>query len=218
MNELIISVARERMTPIRMGLIDYPNEQFENQLYRIAVFVAQSILDSYGLFNSWNFNEDVTLELAMKHNFPQDWLDIAKESPCFHFKLRKIIYSYKYNLSDASIEYIERVVEFLCFELIETAVIASNFHNVSTISPDWIKKGIESDATLTRIIKRQRISMVFYPGVFPGHVTPQNINVSNKAMRLLRAFIEEYIKKVIHTCNRNGIVSLEDVQKYFNDI
>lgn len=218
MNELIISVGRERMVPVRLGLIDYPNEQFENQLYRIAVFVAQSILDSYSLFLPWNCDEEDTLSLALKHNFPQDWLDIALLSPNFHFKLKKIITSYRFNLTDLSVQIIQQVVEFLCYEIIETAVILSNFQSISDISAIWIKNAIESDLTLSRIVKKQRITIVNHPRLCPGIITIENIDLSNKAMRLLRIFVEEFIMRIVDSRSQNNRLRIEDIQKYFNCI
>lgn len=217
MNELIISVARERLLPVRPGLVEIPNEPFENMMYRIACFITQDIVDSYILFTPWDCPEDTKLELALRKNFPPEWLSIALQSPNVHIKLNNIISSYKLKLSESSIKKIQSVVEFLCYEIIETTILKSNFLPVSVIPCRWIRRGIESDQVLYSIIKQHKLILPEPRNANSLTLSLDGIELSNKAMKLMKIFIEEFVLKIIRSIRSDHITG-DDVLKYFNEV
>lgn len=213
MNDLIISVGRECTIPVQLGVIEYPNEAFENQLYRLAVFITQDILDTYAQFSPWGFNSETTLEMALRYNFPEDWLEIARTSSSYHFRLNKVIAPYKFNLSNEQVTLIQNIIEFLCYEIIETTVINSQFKSVTLLEPSSIRDGILSDPVLSTIINQHGIIFVEHNKVQYNMIKVEDVQVSIKAMKLLRIFAEEYLHRLI---SKPEILTLSGIKKYFN--
>lgn len=218
MNDLIVAVAKERILPGQIGVIDYPNPNLETQFYRIAAFITQDILDTYQQFIPWGFSQDITLDLALRQNFPKEWLDVAVTSPNFYIQLRKIIVPYRLNLMEDTVTQLQKVVEFLCYEIIETTAVRSNFQTLASLSPKWIKLGVDYDPVLKSIIQQHQIIIVNHNKVNSNHFQVYGIQMSIKALKLLRIFIEEYVNRIFQKRSCSSALTIQDVEKYFNNV
>lgn len=220
MNDLIISVAKERILPLESNMLDYPNEQFESQMYKLALYITKSILDIYSIICNWSFpiTEESKLSLSLKTVFPKEWLRIADQSPHFHLQLQKIIEQYKLNLREESVNRIHRVVEFLCYEIIETATIYSNFRRISELTPNDIRNAIDGDSILHQIINQNNIYIT--QGIQLNHSMLEitGVEVSNKALRLLRIYVEELVKGTLDNRQNFDVLTLDDLERYFKRI
>lgn len=217
MNDLIISVAKERILPISSHFIDYPNEQFEAQLHRISTYITKAILDVYTVICNWPFTvtEQSKLTLALKTVFPADWLQIAEQSPSFHLELHKTINQYNLKLDPSSIERIHKVVEFLCYELIETTVIYSNFRRISELTLGNLQFGIDGDAVLKKILTQNNIYVTDQIQLNHSMLEITGIEISNKANRLLRVYIEELVSGVLEIRQNFDVLLVDDLERYF---
>lgn len=220
MNDLFISVAKERILPISAEIIDYPQEYTENQLYKLAVYVTQNIMNLYIIINTWNdtdFPENIRLDIALEILFPKEWLVIADTSPNFHLKLTKIIDQYKTNISEEGKTRIHKIVEFLCYEIIETMVITSGFIKMFDLTPDYITKAIESDPILQKIIKNNNIYIVEN---IPNYntISIEDITMSNKCNKLLRIYVQKMLENLFGNLEekKQTNLTIEDVKKFFN--
>lgn len=220
MNDLIISVAKERILPLSQNIIDYPNEQFESQMYKLALYITKSILDHYSLICNWSFvvTEQSKLTLALKTVFPREWLRVADQSPHFHLELQKVIEPYKLGLREESVKRIHRIVEFLCYEVIETATIYSNFRKVSELCPGDIQHAIDGDSVLRQILTQNNIYIT--QGIQLNHSVLEitGVEISNKALRLLRIYVEELIKETLDNRQNFDVLTLDDLERYFKRV
>jgi hypothetical protein len=215
MNDLLISVAKERIIPTQPGIIDYPNEHTESQLYRMAVYITQNIIHSYYLIFRWNRNEESSLTLALHNCFPQSWLAYAETSPHHYLELQKVITPYRLNLSEGSIERIHKIIEFLCYEIIESSVIQSCFLPIQQIGPIYLKKGVDMDPTLNHMIQRHNIILTDYLKVKPGALRIQSpIRLSNKGIKLIRIYIEQLVQRILCVRIQSHTLTLADIQYY----
>lgn len=230
MNDLITSVAKERMLPVSADFIDYPNAQFENQLHRLSIYFTKFILDAFVLVTHWSLcnlatckkgdstflSEKIRLSLALKSLFPLEWLQIAEQSPTFHLKLHRVIERYRFTLSEASVKRIHKIVEFLCFEIIESTVIRADLKPMYKLTIGDMQHAIELDPILKQIFYRHNVFLVTH---FPSHEKIQfdetTFQMSLKASRYLRIYIEEMIREVIRQRENEGEVTLHDVEHYF---
>ncbi len=219
MNDLILSIAKERILPSQIGVIEYPNSHFENQLYHLAMFMSKDLLDTYVQFSRLNYPEDVILELTLMHNFPFEWLQVARQSRNYHIRFDKILETYTFTFPNEVVTEMQKVVEFLCYEIIETSVIRSNFQPITSLIPCWLLVGIRSDPILKSIVQKHQVILV--PSLKTKcnvlKVNDPDILLSNKANRLLRAFVEEYIQRIFRSRNQPNQLTLSDVRKYFNE-
>jgi hypothetical protein len=229
MNDLILSVVKERLLPLTSDFIDYPNAQFESQLHRLSTFVTKSILDAFVTVTHWSLcnaskqnahsiTEESRLSIALKSIFPLEWLQIAETSPAYHLRLHKIIQRYRFALNESSVKRIHQIVEFLCFEIIESSVIHSGFKPMFQLTADDVGLAIQRDALLHEIITRHNIFLVSRaPSVtwieFPD--PPADVHISIKGYRLLRVYIEELIREVFRRRTSEYELTLEDVESYF---
>lgn len=215
MNDLLISIAKERLIPAQPGIIDYPNEHLESQLYRLAVYITQNIVHSYCLIFRWNKDEEIAMTLALRNSFPKQWLEIAETSPQNYLDLQKIIVPYKLGLSKSSIERIQKIVEFLCYELIETSVIQSRFTPIQSLTPHFLKQGIEFDQTLRQIIQRHNIIITDKLNLKSNALRIRSpIGISNKAHKLIRIYIEELVKHILSFRFYTDKFTLADIEFY----
>jgi hypothetical protein len=217
MNDLIISVAKERILPISASFIDYPNEQFEAQLHRISTYITKAILDTYIVISNWPFiiTEQSKFTLALKTVFPVEWLNVAEQSPNFHLQLNKTINDYNLKLDSSSVERIHKIVEFLCYELIETTVIYSNFRRISELSLENLQLGIDGDAVLKKIMTQNNIHVTDQIQLNHNMLEITGLEISNKANRLLRVYIEELVKGVLDTRQNFDVLLMDDLERYF---
>jgi hypothetical protein len=233
MNDLIISVAKERLLPLTSELIDYPSSQFENQLHRIAVYFTKSILDSFVLVTHWSLcnaskqnchtiTEESRMSLALKSMFPIEWLKVAQTSPTYYIKMHKVIERYRFTLLEPTIHRIHQVVEFLCFELIETAVLTSGLKPMYQLGSLDLQVAVNRDPVLKEIFARHHIyglgartpSATKITFDFTGNCSPA---ISIKAFRLLRVYIEELIRDVYDHRENSNELTVRDVQSYFKE-
>lgn len=234
MNDLILSVVKERLLPLTSDFIDYPNAQFESQLHRLSVFVTKSILDAFVTVTHWSLcnaskqnthtiTEETRMTMALKSVFPRAWLAIAETSPAYHLRLHKIIQRYRFALAENTVRRIHKIVEFLCFELIESTVIHSGFKPMFQMTGDDLSLAIRKDSMLHEIITRHNIFLVPRPPSvcwieFPQPQTDstgRSVHISIKGYRLLRVYVEELIREVFRRRNNEYVVTLEDVDAYF---
>ena len=218
MNDLIISIAKERILPISSNFIDYPNEQFEAQLYRLSIYITKAILDAYTVISNWPFviTEQSILTLALKTIFPIDWLEVADQSPSVHLNLEKTINQYVHlKLNSSSTERIHKVVEFLCYELIETTVIYSNFQKLTELNVRNLQIGIDGDPVLKRIITQNNIYVTDDIQLKNTMLEITGIEISNKASRMLRVYVEELVKGVLEGRQNFDVLLIEDLERYF---
>jgi hypothetical protein len=220
MNDLIISVAKERILPLSTHFIDYPNEQFESQLYKIATYITRAILDAYVVISNWSFvvTEQSKLTLALKTVFPREWLQVADTSPHYHLQLHKLIHQYKFTLGSESIERIHRIVEFLCYELIETTVIYSNFRRISELEPENLQIAVDGDSILKQILVQNNIHVTGAIRLNHSMLEITGVEVSNKAQRLLRVYIEELIQGVLESRQNFDVLVMDDIERYFKRV
>lgn len=218
MNDLIISIAKERILPISSNFIDYPNEQFEAQLHRLSTYMTKAILDAYTVISNWPFaiTEQSKLTLALKTVFPTDWLEVADQSPSVHLNLEKTINEYvNLKLDSSSVERIHKVVEFLCYELIETTVIYSNFQKLPELGVRNLQIGIDGDPVLKRIITQNNIYVTDDIQLKNTMLEITGIEISNKASRMLRVYVEELVKGVLEGRQNFDVLLIEDLERYF---
>jgi hypothetical protein len=217
MNDLIISIAKERILPISSEFIDYPNEQFEAQMHRISTYITKAILDTYTVICNWPFliTEQSKFTLALKTVFPVEWLHVAEQSPTFHLQLNKTINEYDLKLDGSSVERIHKVVEFLCYELIETTVIYSNFRKISELSLENLQLGIEGDPVLNKIMTQNNIHATSQIQLNHNVLEITGLEISNKANRLLRVYIEELVKGVLDIRQNFDVLLMDDLERYF---
>jgi hypothetical protein len=217
MNDLIISIAKERILPISSNFIDYPNEQFEAQLHRISTYITKAILDVYTVICNWPFTvtEQSKLTLALKTVFPVEWLQVAEQSPTFHLQLHKTINQYSLKLDSSSVVRIHKVVEFLCYELIETTVIYSNFRRISELTLENLQFGIDGDIVLKKIMTQNHIYVTDQIQLNHNMLEITGIEISNKANRLLRVYIEELVKGVLESRQNFDVLLMDDLERYF---
>jgi hypothetical protein len=158
------------------------------------------------------------LTLALQNTFPLDWLNIAETSPTHHLHLQRVIQRYRFTLQEASIRRIHAIVEFFCFELIESAVILSAFKPMHQLGAADLHVALDRDPVLKNILTQHQIVIVprvpmtqwisFAP--FPGEM-----HVSNKGYRLLRTYIEELVRGVIRSRRDSALLTVSDVYDYF---
>jgi hypothetical protein len=223
MNDLIISIAKERILPLRF---DSPSTQIETQMYRIAVYMTRTILDAFLTFSNWSscdapkfraprVDEATRLSLALKTVFPREWLSVAETSPHFHLRLQKVFRRYELELEETSIARIHQVVEFLCFELIETAIIESRFARMADLTPEHLLMALDADPMLKKIITSQSIYIVRAPQISPGLITLEGLNVSHRGLRLLRLYVEELIRATYDRREDREVLTLADIDAFF---
>jgi hypothetical protein len=217
MNDLIISIAKERILPISVNFIDYPNEQFEAQLHRVSTYITKAILDTYIAISNWPFiiTEQSKVTLALKTVFPVDWLYVAEQSPAFHLQLHKTINDYDLKLGTGTVERIHKVVEFLCYELIETTVIYSNFRKISELSLENLQHAIDGDPVLKKIMSQNNIHVTDQIQINHNMLEITGLEISNKANRLLRVYIEELVKGVLDIRQNFDVLLMDDLERYF---
>lgn len=230
MNDLIISIAKERLLPVSSEVIDYPNAQTENQMHRLSVYVTKIILDAFLNVTHWALcnithaskrdptflSEDIRLSLALKNLFPLEWLEYAEQSPAFYLKLQRVIERYRFTLKEATVKRIHRIVEFLCFEIIESAVLWGNCKPMSELTPEDLQSAIDADPILKHIIYRHNLYLVIdYPSNERVQISSSELDLSLKATRLLRTYAEEMIREVIRSREHEDRLTLRDVDSYF---
>jgi hypothetical protein len=229
MNELILSVVKERLLPLTSDFIDYPNAQFESQLHRLSIFIAKSILDAFVAITHWSLynaskqnahsiTEESRLSMALKSIFPLEWLRIAETSPSYHLRLHKVIQRYRFALNESSVKRIHTIVEFLCFEIIESAVIHSGFKPMFQLTGDDLALAICRDAMLHEIVTRHNIFLVPRPPSVTWIEFPDpsaDVQISIKGYRLLRVYVEELIREVFRRRSSEYELTLNDVDAYF---
>lgn len=206
MNNLIISIAKERILPVS-NTIDLPNQSTENQLYRMSIFLTQCILDiiksplnnisTNPIFLKRELSNDEKLNRALYSIFPSDWLSYALISPSYHINVSKIIDKYNLNLSEDSVKKIHQVIEFFCYELIETSVLISPYEKISQLYPYDVIRAIEYDKIFNDILYEQNIFIIDNIIIKPSDIIISDLKISRKGMRLIRIFIELFVIKHI---------------------
>lgn len=217
MNNLLISIAKERLLPTVSGVIDYPIEYVESQLYRLSIFILSNILNSFILIpKTVNISQKDKVDLILSQNFPEEWLKVALTSTHHYLNFSKTTSQFDLNIEEELMEKIYAVVEFLCYEIIETSVIKSNYKLLMDITPNDILNGIHSDTVLTNIMQQHNIIITDYVLIPPHIVRLNNIAISNQSLKMIRVYIEEIIKRVYTSRKNKKRLTVEDVKNYFN--
>lgn len=219
MNSLITTIAKERILPSSMDFFDSINEMTENQMNKMCIFLVRNIMKTFGELNILE-EDDLKLEdtekmnIALKLNFPSEWLDIAVTSPCFYLDFTKFITPYYTQLSKELINLVNKVIEFFCYEVVETMVINSSFISICEITPFWLEKGIIADETLLNIIRKQNIYL--FESIPPLKIIEiEGYELSYKSHKLLRIFIEKLIKNMFKERMHLNVLSKNDVNDFF---
>jgi len=229
MNDLIVSVVKERILPLTSDFIDYPSAPFETHLYHISTHLTKSILDNFVLVTHWSLcnasvknthsiTEESRMTLALQNTFPHDWLAIAEKSPTYHLHLQRIIQRYRFTLHETSIQRIHRIVEFFCFELIESTVIHAAFKPMFQLTVSDLERAVERDPVFSTVLHRHRI---FFISRCPSTALitfvnfPSSVQVSIKGLRLLRVFVEELIRQVFQHRRHESTLTYADIHDYF---
>ena len=206
MNELIMHVSKERIIPSD-NILDLPSQFLEKQLYRMAYFLIQSIMNiifSYNYPFYWD-TEDEKVKNSLRVIFPVEWLEYATqyyENFTPRLNMKKLMNKYP-SLTDDNVNLIYLVVEFFCFEVIETSILLVQqtkkiefSYRISYLHPYDILQGIYYDDTLEKIIREQKIYIVDTITIKSKDVKC-NLNISKKGLQLIRIYIEILINELI---------------------
>ena len=207
MNELILTISKDRILPMVSGVIDFPNVSFCNQLYKLVNFIVKNIMNLFVLPTHSNITSQSRLELILYAMFPKDWLELAGQSPNSYIDISKTISEYetpKFKLLDEQTLKISKILEFLCYEIIELTTLYTieedlNLH-LYEFSPRHILQAIELDPVLTGIIKRQQIYMIDSVQI-PDIRLRTNLNLSHKSDKLIRIYLYILLKNMIDQLN-----------------
>jgi hypothetical protein len=201
MNELILTISKDRILPMVSGLIDFPNVSFCNQLNNLTNFIIKNIMNRFILPTHSNITPQSKLELVLYAMFPIDWLELAEQSPNSYIDISKAISKYnttKHKLPDEQTIKISKILEFLCYEIIELTtlyIIEEDLDlHLYEFSPRHILKAIELDPVLTGIIKKQQIYMI---DQVPDIRLRTSINLSHKSDKLIRIYLHILLKTII---------------------
>lgn len=198
----MISVTKDRILPVS-NTLDIPNPLTERQLYRLSIFLTQSIMDimcsPLNDQSKGNNEEKIKLQRALDIIFPQEWLRFALVSPHYYLDVTKLIKKYHHTFSEETINTIHRVVEFFCYEIIETTVLISPYEKISLVYPYDIIRGIEQDEILLNVLEEQKIYIVENISIKPTDISFNRVNMSRKGNQLIRIFVELLIKNTLKT-------------------
>ena len=220
MNELMASI-KDYILPNCPGIIDFPCEQAESQLYRLALIVTRNILDTYSLICRWfpSCNEKTCLELALIRFFPQHWLNITMQSNNHYLNVvSSLLDFYKLQLSDESQLRINTIVEYLCYEIIETAIIESEFIPISGVNTQFLIDAIQHDSVLRDIIQKHEIFIVNHSRINTNVLTPPEDlqdKISVKALKLIILYIRLRIKLVFENVTNPNQITPEFIESKF---
>lgn len=219
MNDLILTIAKDRILPVNSNIIDFPNESFVNQLYRLIWYITDNIIRSLNSLELSNITLQTKLLVVLYSMFPLDWLEIAKTSPNDYIDIKKL---YKTNLNDLTEEdcnLLNRILEFLCFEIIETTILCNIENdidiNLFETTPRYILTGIEQDPVLKQIVKNQRIYMIDSNQI-PDIKISTDLRLSNKSHRLVKIFINQLLEDIIENRKHENLLTLEDIDTVLN--
>lgn len=160
----------------------------------------------YSPLNDHYDNEEEKLSCALNIIFPHDWIQYALESPHHYLNVSKLVKKYDRNVSKEILETIHKVIEFFCYEVIETTILVSPYEKLTLVYPFDIIKGIEQDEVLLTVLEQQRIYIVETITIRPNDIIFHNIKISRKGTQLIRIFIELLIKNTLKTkiCMKNS--------------
>jgi hypothetical protein len=155
-----------------------------------------------------NITNQSKLELVLYAMFPKDWLALAEHSPNSYIDISKTITDYesshKNKLNDEQTKKISKILEFLCYEIIELTTLYIieedlNLH-LYEFSPKHILKAIELDPVLNGIIKRQQIYMIDSTQI-PDIRLKTSLNLSHKSDKLIRIYLSILLKTMFSIMN-----------------
>lgn len=221
MNELIAST-KDYLLPNTPGIIDYPNDNTESQLYRLAITVTRNIIDAYIRVKHWLENnkaisEESILIHALKNCFPEDWLAVAMKSNNHYLKtVPPFLNFYNLSLTKESIVMINRIVEFLCYEIIESALIEAKFCAISELSPRHLLKAVKNDPVLDHIIQQNQIYIIGHCRLSPNYLEMSDewrSRLSSKAIKLILIYVEQRVKDLLKFSNH--ALSEEKINMFF---
>lgn len=214
MNDLILTIAKDRILPVNSAIIDFPNESFVNQLYRLIWYITDNIIRSLNSIELSNITLETKLGIVLYSMFPLDWLEIAEQSPNDYIDVKKLYKTNLMSLNEEDYKRINRILEFLCFEIIETTVLWNIENdldiNLFETTPRYILNAIEQDPVLKQIVKKQRIYMI-ESNQIPDIKISTDLNLSNKSHRLVKIFINQLIEEIIGNRKHENLLTLEDI-------
>lgn len=212
MNDLIDSIAKERILPVTTDTIDIPNNAIYSQLTKFSNYVTDMIITYYQIQTKLNLSNEEKLDLAFDLVFPSKWLEIAKHCVAFHLDMTDCIKK-RIDIDPSLIVKINNIVEFLCFEIIETAVLLSDIIYISDLAPLHLLKAIDCDYFLSKIIYSCGIYITCSNIIPINYLEINGIDMSNKSHKILRLFIEIIIKKIIFHRGNESIITIRDVHR-----
>ena len=158
------------------------------------------------------------MTLALQSTFPLDWLAIAEKSPPYHLHLQRVVQRYRFTLHETTIQRIHRIVEFFCFELIESTVIHAAFKPMCQLTVGDLERAVDRDPVFSTVLRRHRI---FFIPRCPSTAfirflqLPSTVQISIKGQRLLRVFLEELIRQVFQHRRDPSTLTYADIHDYF---
>lgn len=221
MNNLITAIGKERLLPTYPELLDLPNFYLETQLMRLADYFTMIIIEKF-FYLSRNFRrvtDESLLDLALKLLFPKKWLQYAlqMENKYYYLNIKEVldVYNREYTFPKILEDRITSVVEFLCFELIQTAVLSRELNYISELTSIDLIKSVKKDPYLYEIVQRNNVilSSTLLKTNYK-HLIINGIKLSNKANKLLRLYIETLIYRIIRLAKRKSSkkITVKDVQ------
>lgn len=221
MNNLITAIGKERILPSFPDLLDLPNFFLETQLMRLADYFTMIIIEKF-FFLSRNFRritDESVLDLALQTLFPRGWLKYAlkMEDRYYYLNIKDVVdlYSREYTFPKVLEDRITSVVEFLCFELVQTAALNKNFNYISEMTSTDLIQSLKTDPWLDEIIHRNNV--ILSSTVLKSnykHLLVDGIKLSNKANKLLRIYIETLVRKIARVAKRKSVkvITMRDIQ------
>lgn len=193
---------KDYILPNSPGIIDFPSELVESHLYRLALIVTRNILDTYVTMQHWfpHYDEETWIQLAFLRFFPQEWIKLALQAPNHYLDtVPALVEFYKLELKNESLQKIHTIVEFLCYEIIESSMIESQFIPISELNIRCLTRAIENDPVLKEIIRKHGIFIVDMRRINTIVLTPPEDfqdRVSVKALKLIILYLRLRVVEV----------------------
>jgi len=220
MNNLLSSLCKDRLLPDYPELLDLHGFYLETQLIRFADYLAQVIIEKF-FFLSRCFNritDESLLDLTLELIFCKHWLTYAlkQEDRYYFLNIKSVIDMYpEYKFPKVIENRITSIVEYICFEVIQNSVLLKNCRYISELTSSDIIRGIKEDPYIKDIVIKNNI-IISSPNLrtHNRHISISGIELSLKANKLLRLYIETVIRKIVSIAKKkeSNIITKNDIQ------
>lgn len=209
MNNLIASVCKDRLIPEHPELLDITGFFLETQMIRLADFIAEIILNKYIYLKRYliNNSDKIVFDTVLETIFPKDWLKYVPDKNyylCFKHMITQLYP--QYIIHEEIQKKIAIVVEFLCYEILENAVLHKNCKYLCDLTTTDIIHSNKKDNYINTILTQNNI-------IITGcrlktnvrHINIMGIELSNKSNKLIRIYIEYLITKILSNIKNKKI-------------